>query len=318
MKKWIWMIGNNFDDDKYKKSFEKLKKLGISQVLLNSNEATLENLLPIATQMDIKIHRWLITLLKNDKEIIYKHHDWFTINRLGESSADKPQYVNYYKWLCPNNPEVQEYILKKVEALSKISEISGVHLDYIRYCDVILPRGIQPDYNLIQTEEKAQFDYCYCPHCRERFKNLTNIDPVDSTDPSKNKEWLQFRYNSITKLVNKIAVIARSNSKFISAAVFPTHMQKNVRQQWHRWDVDAVFPMMYHSFYNEDINWIEAETKRGVELLDNTALYSGLYIPSIKPQSLSKAEEKAKIGGAEGVSYFNFDALQNYKIKMSR
>jgi hypothetical protein len=69
--------------------------------------------------------------------------------------------------------------------------------------------------------------------------------------------------------------------------------------------------MMYHSCYNESIDWIAAETKKGINLLGNTALYSGLYIPSIKPGELETAVTYAVTGGAAGVSYFCFKAINN-------
>jgi len=138
MKQWIWMGGEELSSEQWKRSFETIKEHGIDAVLLNGNEKIFEKAIPIANNMELEIHTWLITLL-GDNELAKKHPEWFAVNGLGETAAEIPQYVDYYKWLCPNNPEVQEYLIDKVNSLSKIPGNSGVHLDYIRFCDVILP-----------------------------------------------------------------------------------------------------------------------------------------------------------------------------------
>lgn len=314
----IWMNGKDRKEDDWKRDFATLKKAGISNIFLSGKYEYLENALKYASNFDLKIHVWIFTMICNDENIIKNHPDWFTVNGLGESSLEKPQYVEYYKWLCPTHPEVQEYLKERVKKLCKISELTGVHMDYIRYCDVILPIGLQPNYNLIQTKEEPQFDYCYCEHCRSAFKQKSGIDPVDLADPSEDRDWLQFRYDSITNIVNMLTEIIYSYNRNATAAVFPTIMQNNVRQEWHKWKLDAVYPMLYHSCYNEDINWIKNEVQKGKQLLQSTDLHSGLYIPSIEPNKLTRAIEFAVNGGADGVSLFDFNAMKEQHWKILR
>jgi len=38
--------------------------------------------------------------------------------------------------------------------------------------------------------------------------------------------------------------------------------KKLVRQDWTRWDLDAVLPMLYHNFYNEDLALSSPDTGR--------------------------------------------------------
>jgi hypothetical protein len=88
-------------------------------------------------------------------------------------------------------------------------------------------------------------------------------------------------------------------------------MQKNVRQEWHQWNIDAVYPMLYHSCYGKDLSWIEEETRKCRTLLPSTELNSGIYIPAIKPHKLKRVIEYANNGGADGVSFFDFNAMKN-------
>jgi uncharacterized lipoprotein YddW (UPF0748 family) len=316
----IWMNSRDRNKDDWKLDFSKLQKAGISNIFLSGKIEDLENASKYAADFNLEIHSWVFTMICNDKNIINRHPDWFTVNGLGESSLEKPQYVEYYKWLCPNHPEVQEYLKERVKKLCEITELTGVHLDYIRYCDVILPIGLQPNYNLIQTKEEPQFDYCYCEHCRSAFKQKFGIDQIDLLDTSEDQPWLKFRYDSITNIVNMLTGIIHYYNKKATAAVFPTIMQKNVRQEWHKWQLDAVYPMLYHSCYDEDLDWIGNETQKGKQLLKSTELHSGLYIPSIGPSKLKQAIELAVNGGADGVSLFDFNAMkdEHWKILHSK
>ncbi len=312
----IWMNGKDRKEDDWKRDFSKLQEAGISNIFLSSKVEDLGNALKYAADFNLQIQAWIFTMICNDENIIKQHPAWFTVNGLGKRSHENPQYVGYYKWLCPTHPEVQEYLKKRIEKLCDISELAGIHLDYIRYCDVILPIGLQPNYNLIQTKEEPQFDYCYCEHCRSAFKQKSGIDPTDLAEPSGDHAWIQFRYDSITNIVNTLAEIIHGHNKIATAAVFPTIMQNNVRQEWHKWQIDAVYPMLYHSCYNEDLNWIKNEVQKGKRLLQSTTLHSGLYIPSIEANNLKQAIEFAVYGGVDGISFFDFNAMkeQHWKI----
>jgi hypothetical protein len=58
--------------------------------------------------------------------------------------------------------------------------------------------------------------------------------------------------------VKQLAKVAHDGKKLITAAVFPTPAmaRKICRQDWDKWPLDAVCPMIYNSFYNEPVSWI--------------------------------------------------------------
>lgn len=312
-KNWAWISANRYSSpDEWKRIFERMKKHGIDAALVLAGKETIETILPIGKQTDIEMHNWIITLECRDEEIIKNHPDWFTINRNGVSSLEKPPYVPSYKWLCPSQKEVQEYVQSIVSELADFDDLKGIHLDYIRHPDVILPIGIQPRYNLVQDKEYPEFDFCYCPVCRELFKEKEGIDPLELEEPTSSAAWGQFRYDSITNLVNQLSVVAHQKNKMLTAAVFPSPAiaRRMVHQDWPRWHVDAVLPMMYHKYYNENVEWIEKVTREGVESLSsNTKLYSGLHISMLTPGELAKATEFAFEGGANGIVLFTATAM---------
>lgn len=319
-KNWAWiMTDTKPNEDEWKRKFSQMHEAGIDAILpeiydsnhayyqsrhLPVKEAWLEKLLPLAKSEGLEVHGWMRAMMCNIEEIKEKHPDWFVINRKGESAAEKPAYVNYYKFMCPSNPGVQEFVKATVTELSEYEQLDGVHLDYIRFPDVILAEALQPKYNIKQDKEYPEYDYCYCDICTSEFKKQTGIDIKKLEDPAANKKWRQFRYDRITNLVNKILVpAARKNKKPVTAAVFPNW--EMVRQQWYRWDLDAFLPMLYNGFYAKGIDWIKEQTAIEVKSLKGRApLYSGLFIPQLNPKELAEAVEASFSGGAKGVSLF--------------
>lgn len=105
--------------------------------------------------------------------------------------------------------------------IASIPGVDYVQLDYIRYADVILARGLWDKYGLTMNGEYAKADYCYCDDCVAAFKKQSGIDITKVTDPSKIKEWAQFRCDAVTDLVNAISDAVHAKQKKISADVFP-------------------------------------------------------------------------------------------------
>lgn len=311
---WLWMSAGKIDRDKWKKKFNKLADLGVKGILIQGSEEQYREMGPVAKAAGLAIHAWIVTLNHRNRETMEKHPEWFTVSREGKSTIDHPPYVGYYTWLCPANTEVQKFVSDRVLRLAKMDELDGVHLDYIRHSDVILPVGLWSKYDLVQDKEYPEFDFCYCETCRKTFMEKEGFDPLELEDPSQNQSWLQFRYDSVTALVNQLAQITRRYGKKLTAAVFPTpEIARNlVRQEWTKWNLDAVYPMIYHNFYEKEISWIEKATREGVQALEGKyPLFGGLFIPALSPENIVEAIEFALSGGAAGVTFFNEAGMDN-------
>lgn len=332
---WIWMRPDiELDLDHWKKTFDNLKSLGIEAVVpqvynshftlfdhptLPVKKRWLEEIIPLAHSAGLEVHAWMWSMPLNVPEMIEKHPDWFSVNRNGKASHTDPAYVDYYKFMCPCHPEVQEFIAGNVEALGKIEDLDGIHLDYIRQPDVILAEALQPKYDIVQDKEYPEYDYPYSERCRKAFKEKSGIDPMDlGNDAPANQEWRQFRYDAISNVVNNFAVpTAKKYNKKITGAVFPNW--ESVRQQWQTWDLDGFLPMLYHGFYNEDIAWVGKQVKKNKALLKvDKPIYAGLFLPHIQPTELAKAYETAMSNGADGIALFaleNLDAAYQENLK---
>jgi uncharacterized lipoprotein YddW (UPF0748 family) len=327
---WVWMRPDpNRTDEQWKKLFEKLKGVGIDAVLpeiYNGNTAlfdhpnplvkthaqVLERLIPLAHDAGVQVHAWMWTVPCNNRRIIEQHGDWYAVNGKGEPAHQKPAYVNYYRFLCPRRPEVREFVAGTVQALSAIDDLDGVHLDYVRLPDVILAKGLWAKYGIVQDREYPEYDYCYCDHCRSVFKEESGIDPLtDLEDPSASDAWRKFRYDSVSELVrDNLAPRARQRGKAITAAVFPNW--DYVRQAWHTWGLDAYLPMLYHSFYQQDLAWIGQQTQAAIERCgSSTPIFPGLFIPALDPTQLGTAIQSGRRGGGRGVAIFSEGGLSD-------
>lgn len=304
LKNWLWVSPNLKDtEEELKTRYAAFKATGLHGIFF---EADSEKHFRAAKAQGIEAHRWMWTF--NRAELVSIHPEWYSKNRNGDSCADHPPYVPHYRWLCPSRPEVQQYLQEQVnEQLSK-DYIDGIHLDYVRYCDVILPVNLWQKYNIEQTKELPEYDFCYCDVCRAKFKEAYGKELSEIQYPEASLSWRLFRYGNITRVVNSLADVARQHHKPITAAVFPTPevARRNVRQDWTNWNLDGICPMIYHGFYKEDVRWIGDAVTEGLHFLAGKfPLYAGLYLPDFKSDDeLRQGIQYALKNGAAGISLF--------------
>jgi uncharacterized lipoprotein YddW (UPF0748 family) len=327
LKNWVWIPADpDRSMDSLKRLYATMRESGIRAIMpeiYNGRHAyfastrlpvktdLLGKMLPLAKAEGLEVHAWMWCMPCLLDDILRKHPDWYTVNAKGESAATKPAYVDYYKFLDPGRPEVREFVQGIVKELAAIPELTGVHLDYIRHPDAILPRGLWSKYNIVQDKVYPAYDYGYSEYERERFKEKYGVDPLHIKDPTPNQEWMQFRWDMVTDLVNKYLVpAAHDKAKMITAAVFPGPMlaRQMVRQDWGRWDLDAFLPMLYSVFYAEGPGWVRQQTREGVSTV-NKPIYSGLYIANTSEAEFRQLIENALEGGASGVSLFSADEI---------
>jgi uncharacterized lipoprotein YddW (UPF0748 family) len=334
MKNWIWApVNTERSPDEWKRALASMRQNGVQAVLLEVYDGQhayfashhlpvktdcLGRILPLAKAEGIEIHAWMWSLPCRIPEILQKHPDWYNVNALGESAALKPAYVDYYKFLDPGRPEVREWIQTTVRELGGIGELRGVHLDYIRHPDAILPRGLWKKYGIVQDRVYPQYDYGYSAYERAQFQKNYGVDPLrigrsEVPDPTLRQEWLQFQLDMVVGLVNDYLVpAAHATQKPITAAVFPgpSLARQMVRQDWARFQVDAFFPMLYNTFYETGPEWVGEMSREAVHAV-KVPIYSGLYVQDAGPELISDLVRRSRAAGAAGVSLFSLDAMDS-------
>ena len=311
---WIWLnLKDDFSDDNIDKALAKIYGTGIRNIMVNTSTDKLKKVVAQAKKYDINVYAWFITM--NRRDLANKHPDWLSVNRENKSLKEKKAYVNYYKFLCPAIPEVRNALKKKIEELCRIPGLKGIHLDYIRYVDAILPVGLWSKYDIVQDKVYPQFDYGYHPYMRQKYKNKTGVDPLHTMNPTLDSSWSQFRLNQVTEFIFQIDSLTQAYDKLLTAAVFPTPemSREMVYQDWGKWPLDLAFPMLYHNFYNEDIDWIGQMVNEDVKTsFPSTKIIAGIFAPDLKnPGEITKAVKVSLQNGASGVSIFGLNPLED-------
>ncbi|HNW57386.1 MAG TPA: family 10 glycosylhydrolase [Bacteroidales bacterium] len=314
---WTWMDyrpGMNFDS-----ICTIMNETGIDGVMLNAPTPDDYRIaIPIAKKHGIEVYAWIWTMNpEHDRDVLLKEHpDWFSVNRKGESLADSTAYVGYYKFMCPAVPEVREYIKNKIKSYCEVEGLNGIAIDYHRFVDVILPTTLWSRYGIVQDKEYPEFDYGYHPAMIKLFKEKYGYDPRELEDPSTDEKWLQFRCDQITEVANEIAEVVHSYGKVMAASPFPTPAmsRKMVRQDWGKWNLDIVFPMVYHNFYTGDISFISDCTIENVrDKNPMTTLYCGMT--GSNGPVMFKCMDEALKNGAEGIAIFTVGSLRSPEVR---
>jgi len=335
-KNWVWIpVNRDRSVDECKRLFGTMRASGVQAILpeiydgrrayfashhLPVDTDLLGRILPLARAEDLEVHAWMWSMPCIVPEIIKNHPDWYNVNAKGESAVDKPAYVDYYKFLDPGRPEVREWVQTTVKELASIPELTGVHLDYIRHPDAILPKGLWAKYKIVQDKVYPPYDYGYSAYEREQFKKKFGVDPMElgpgrAKDAELEEQWLRFRLDMVVDLVNQYLVpAAHERGKKITAAVFPgpSRARETVRQDWGRFQLDAFLPMLYHVFYAEGPEWVRDETREGVAAVERP-VYSGIFVHDLKVEEMKRTIQMALEGGASGVSLFSADGMDTAK-----
>jgi len=303
---WLWARPTASETEGLlKKRYQSWRQAGVRGIFF---EAYSKKHYQIAKEQGLEAHRWMWTMNRGEKELLEKHPEYYAVSRSGKSCATEPPYVGYYRFLCPFHPDVPRYLEEKSREQLEKEDVDGLHLDYIRYPDVVLPVNLWENYDIDQSTELADYDFCYSRFSKEAFLRETGIDIDHVERPEQSLSWRSFRHRQISQVVNRICAAAKEYKKPVTAAVFPTPdlARRIVRQDWPNWDLSGVFPMIYHGFYKEPAGWIGTAVAEGVrEIHGRFPLYAGLFLPDFKNlRELKQSIRLARDNGAAGVSLF--------------
>ncbi|MBR1538487.1 MAG: hypothetical protein IJ636_03175 [Bacteroidales bacterium] len=331
---YAWMSGKvDMPDEALENYFSRAAASGISGIFLECHggypailgDSTsfrdsaalliLRRAVPYAKKYGLELHAWMWTTNRCEETLLKAHPEWYEVNGLGESLADIEMYHRkHYRFLCPNHEGVAEYLKDRVRELAEVEGLTGIHLDFIRYPDAILPYGLHASRGVVQDKVYPQWDCCYCDQCRAAFKAQTGIDPLELEDPTACQQWMQFRWDAMAALADGLLAEIRSCGKVASAAVFatPEESRKLVRQDWVQFcSADALLPMIYYDAYAQPREWVETATREGVEGLaaagNKAAFYSGVPVP--RDGNFAQCIDLARSGGADGICFFSLEVF---------
>jgi len=257
---------------------------------------------------------------RENAELIVDHPDWLLITQNGEiRHTTEGQGFGGYIFLDPANENVRKYLVSLYdELLTKIPQIKGLNLDYIRY----------PISELSENTDTGYTETCILSFAEKFGIELDKNDLRGSVlaainEKSLQQEWIAHRAGFVTSFVHQVRdmVDSRHEGKLISTAVFAEIDQtynlkkQNIKVWLQNGYVDFVTPMVY--FY-EGQQIYDAILKLR-EYTRDIPCYSGLYTTYHKqtPLELDQHIEASKRAGAQGFVLFDaaktfFEAEQDY------
>ena len=260
------------------KVFERFKAAGINTVFVETVNAgypiypssvapeqnplihgwdPLQSAVDLGKAYDMQIHAWVWLFAVGNQPhnslvgksasfpgpVISAHPDWAGYDNYGNLLI--PGQTKFF--LDPANPEVRQYLFDLLSEIAYRYDVDGIQFDYIRY----------PFQDLA-----AQRLFGYGLVGRERFWNLTGIDPIllsphSGGDPRMAhlwSQWTAFRTQQITSFVTEASFRLRRQQPglLLSAAVFADgtyQRQQVIQQDWEDWAdqglVDWIVLMSY-------------------------------------------------------------------------
>jgi hypothetical protein len=147
----------------------------------------------------------------------------------------------------------------------------------------------------VQDKVYPPYDYGLHEYSRKIFKSRFGVDPIETEGSRSQSRLAQYRLDSVVDLVNTYLVpAAKAGGKKISAAVFPgpSLARTMVRQDWGRFQLDAYFPMLYHSFYQEGTGVGWPYTGRG-GANGQVTVHSGMFVSPMTDDEFTRTIEQA-------------------------
>lgn len=320
---YLWVHGgeDTGNTELWTRRFAEYAAAGVDTVVVDGSVEQVRTLTPLARRAGLQVVAWLWTMNRPGDALLAQHPECYAVSREGKSchvEADRP-YVAYYQFLCPNSPKVLQHLLERVDELAAVPGLSGIQLDYLRLPDVILPRGLWEKYGLVMDRELPAYDFCYCEACRAKFRAEQGRDVQQEAD--KDTAWREFRLQSVANVAAALCGRIRSHGLRAACAVFPTPQVAGrlVRQDWSRFPLDFALPMDYHSFYNEQPDWVlrmVGEARQQVQ--QRFPLAPGLHLPDTDAESLRAMLRKLRAAGVKGIGLFSSETLTADMMRVLR
>jgi uncharacterized lipoprotein YddW (UPF0748 family) len=285
---------------------------------------TLKQLIRAAHDADLRVHAWVnvMSLAGNRSAPILRDLpqavavDQFGRSVLDYPSLDVPQPDRrYYRmgtpavWLDPAAPGLAERLAETfAELLLRYPELDGLHLDYIRYPDVL---PFSPG-----SRFGVGLDFGYGEATRERFRRETGrVAPFGRSLANANR-WDEWRRDQVTAAVRLIREAARAASPDValSAAVWTwaDRAYLALGQDWRRWLEDGLLEFAVAMSYTVDDRLLRYQAERFARLPEPVWVGLGSWLFAESP---SRAVEQVRIvrdAGARADSLFSWDSIADH------
>jgi uncharacterized lipoprotein YddW (UPF0748 family) len=283
----------------------------------------LRALVRAAHARDLRVHAWVNVLSlgthRDGPLLTALGRDAVQSDRDGRSLLDYPELqvpeadARFVRlgtsavWLDPGAPGVAVRLAAVfAELVARYPELDGLHLDYIRYPDVLpFTPGARFDLGL---------DFGFGEASRARFREQTGLDAPFRRDSRNADAFDAWRRAQVTEVVRAIGASARAAHPdlTLSAAVwsFPDRAYLSLHQDWTRWLEEDLLSFAVPMVYTRDPRLFTLLTRANAGAAGPRAWIGiGAWLFAATPQGVATQLREARALGTGGVSLFSYDAL---------
>lgn len=171
---------------------------------------------------------------RDSGQLWWTHPEWFMVDAAGHRMVPRDHrftpYPDWYAFISPGVPEVQDHLGSVFEEVARNYEIDGIHFDYIRY-----PFEIHEVAEGYEERQRALGNWSYDPVSLRRFTEETGVETPDASPET----WIDWRCQQITDTLRQIRerVDAVRPGIHLSAAVMPEpeDARRTKNQDYLRW-----------------------------------------------------------------------------------
>jgi len=281
-------------------------------------------LLERAHAADLRVHAWVnvLSLTRNRDAPILERlgRDVVLVDRRGRSLLDYPDFEvpqpdrRWYRmgtpglYLDPAAPGLaDELAATYAELLARYPTLDGLHLDYIRYPDVL---PFVPG-----TRFGVGLDFGYGEATRERFRAETGKRAPFRDSLANANAWDAWRREKLTGLVASIAGAAREVKPDVrlSAAVwsYADRAYLVLGQDWRRWLEDDLLDFAVPMAYTLDDRLLRYHAEHYAGRPQGERIWVGLgtWLFADAPERALEQIRLARAAGAPAVALFSYDSI---------
>ena len=294
------------------------------RIFASTRQDILKYLLEEANKNGIKIHAWinLLSLAQNkDASILKKYGSGvLSIDQYGRPAMPingKDELDEYYirenqLFLEPGDKRVRKYLTSiAAEIIKKYPGFSGLHLDYIRYPNVVpfVPGARFTSHGI---------SYGYSDANTEAFEKSTGLN-VKKMEHSRENflKWDEWRREQVSTLVRDISKKTRKIKPTleISCAIAPSvdRTYLTTFQDWTKWLKDKTANHVVIMNYTDDSRLMELQTNSMLlpDFSKKVHIGLGAYLLKNDPKELENQLKYLKKVSPVGIVLFSYDDIAN-------
>ncbi len=281
-------------------------------------------LIPRAHEAGMRVHAWVnvLSLADNRDAPIVRDlgRDAVLTDQRGRSLLDYPRLDvpppdrDYYRmgtpavWLDPAVPAVVDRLVETyVELLQRYPELDGLHLDYIRYPDVL---PFVPG-----SRFGVGLDFGYGAGTRARFLAETGLTAPFGDSTANATRWDDWRRERLTDLVRRVREGLRALDPEIqlSAAVwtYADRAYLSLRQDWRGWLELGLLDFAVTMAYTLDDRIFRYQVESFANAPNGERVWIGIgaWLFAKRPERAVEQVRIARRSGAAGDALFSYDSI---------